>query len=76
MGLPGSCRQGEKRRLKILGGERQNRLRTTREIFQNVGGKEKRSREGSLKVSWAARPMGFTEGNWATKLRADLEILS
>lgn len=56
--------------------ERRNRLRAVGEIFQNVGGKEKRSREGSLKVSWAARPMGFTEGNWATKLRADLEILS
>jgi hypothetical protein len=63
VGLPGSCRLGEKRRLKILGGERQNRLRTTREIFQNVGRKGK-------------RPMGFTEGNWTTKLREDLELPS
>lgn len=31
---------------------------------------------GSLKASWAARPVGFIESNRATKLRADLEILS
>ena len=32
--------------------------------------------KGSQKVSWAARPMGFTDGNQATKSRADVEILS
>jgi len=44
-------------------GERQNRLRVAGEIFQNVGGKGK----------W---PMGFIEDKLATKLRADLEVLS
>jgi hypothetical protein len=45
-------------------------------IFQNVGEKESGPLKGSLKVSWAARPMGFTDGNQATKSRADVEILS
>ena len=41
---------------------------------KNVGRKGKRSpQKGSLKVSWAARPMRFIEGKWATKLREDLE---
>jgi hypothetical protein len=39
-----------------------------REIFQNVG------EESGPKVTWAARPMGFTEGNQATKFRADLVL--
>lgn len=25
-------------------------------------------------MSWALRPMGFTEGNWTTKLRTDLGV--
>jgi hypothetical protein len=46
-----------------LGAERRCRFRATGEIFQNVGRKGK-------------QPMGFTEGNWATKLRSYLEVLS
>lgn len=46
------------RESRYLWGERWNRLRTTGEIFQNVEG-----RESSPKESWAARSIGFTEGN-------------
>jgi hypothetical protein len=35
-----------------------------------------RPQKGIPKAPWAARPMGFTEGNCATKLRADSEVLS
>ena len=31
--------------------------------------------KGSWKVSWAAKPMSFTKGNRATKLKEDLEVL-
>jgi len=57
-GLPGSHRLGERTKILILGEKRQNRLGVAGEIFQNVGRKRKQH-----KVSWAARPMGFTEGN-------------
>ena len=60
---------GERKRIEILGGERWDRLRATREL-QGATGK------GSPKASWAARPMGFREGNWATRLRTDLEVLN
>ena len=46
-GLPGFYKLGERRkRIKIFGGERWNRLRTVGEIFQNVGRKGKRPTEG------------------------------
>ena len=38
--------------------------------------RESGPQKGSPKASWAARPMGFKEGNQATKLREDLEVLS
>lgn len=49
-GLPDSSRLGERERIKLLGGERWNRLRAAGGIFQNIGGKGK-------------QPVGFTEGN-------------
>lgn len=44
-------------------GQCQNILGAAEEGLQNVGSKGKHS-------------MNFTEGNWATKLRAYLEVLS
>lgn len=38
--------------------------------------RESSPRKGSLEASWAARPMGFTEGNRGTTLRVALEMLS
>ena len=38
--------------------------------------KESGQWKGSPKVLWAVRPIGFTEGNQAIKLRAELEVLS
>lgn len=38
--------------------------------------RESSPRKGSLEASWAARPMGFTEGNRGTMLRVALELLS
>lgn len=58
------ARREEKKSGDTWQGEKQNRLGAAGEIFQNVGGKGK----GSLKASWAARPMGFAEGNQATSL--------
>lgn len=52
-----------RRRIKILGEERQNRVRATGDFFQNTGRKGK-------------QPMSFTEGTWACHLREDLEVLS
>jgi hypothetical protein len=48
--LPNCSRLGERERIKILGGQKCNRLGTARKIFQNVGRKGK-------------QPTGFTEGN-------------
>jgi hypothetical protein len=59
-------RGGESRDL-----EERDGVRATWKVLQNVGRKGK-----WLKASWPARPMGFTEGNWTTKLRKDLELLS
>jgi hypothetical protein len=51
-----------------------------RRDFQVPRRQEKAGREDTwernLKASWAAGPLGFTEGNRATKLRAELEVLS
>lgn len=51
-GLPDSCRlerrEGRKGRIKVLGGERWNRLRAAEEIFQNLGRKGKQPTEGQL----------------------------
>lgn len=39
--------------------------RSSKMLLERESGPQK----GSMKVSWAARPMGCTEGNLATKLR-------
>ena len=38
--------------------------------------KESYPHKGSLRVFWTARSMSFTEGNLATKLKIDLEVLN
>lgn len=69
-------REGRKGRIKILGGERWNRLRAAGEIFQNVGRKGKRPTEEQPENVLSSKTMGFAESNRATKLKVDLEMLS
>lgn len=52
-------REGRKDRIKILGGERWNRLRAAGEIFQNVGGKGKQPTEGHLESVLSSKTNGL-----------------
>jgi hypothetical protein len=68
--------QVEPREITISGGERLSRLKGVGKRIQNVGRKGKQPTEEQTRRGLGQqRPMGVTEGNWAAKLKVDLEAV-